>query len=347
MRLGRPSKPLEHYPDQLRFTPLTADPTSTVQGEAWLRSDLAPEDGQIATIRFDAGSSTWDIPVFETGTAIDTVEEVLRITVNGQLGYIPVAPENESAFSQLGFYHSSQRYGFHDRVEPGSAIPDVWTDNWPTDEGTGTTVSNDIGSNNITVDGAIWKDDVGRGGHYLAYNGSDDYSVSDSDANHFGVPTSSLACWFRPDSVGQGRGVVMGFPENSIQLEYDSNVSDGLSFIINDGADGGSSNIILNGPTVDAGEWVFAGVVIDESSGEAKLYSAFIEDSEVILSDSSSGYDNPSTFDVVSKMFVGGDGENDRRYFEGGVDDKYFASEGAASKSDFDETFSATADNYA
>lgn len=107
--------------EQWVFEERTVDPSSTIEGERWLRTDLNSGD-KIATLRVDAGSSILDIPIFEVGTSVD-VTEALRIEVNGLTGYIPMLSVSDAAFPELRMQHNSSVYGFHDAVDL-NPIPD-------------------------------------------------------------------------------------------------------------------------------------------------------------------------------------------------------------------------------
>jgi len=70
----------------------------------------------------------------------------------------------------------------------GSSLPDSAIHHYPMDAGSGTTVSDAIGSNDFTLTGASWTSDSGyNGGYGTVYDGTDDYGnaslVSGIDAN--------------------------------------------------------------------------------------------------------------------------------------------------------------------
>lgn len=99
--------------EQYVFEERTSDPSSTVEGERWLRTDLTSGD-KIATLRVDVGGSTLDVPVFPTGTSEDGVTEALRVRVGSQTGYIPaIADTSAAGFPQLRLQHDGQVYGYH------------------------------------------------------------------------------------------------------------------------------------------------------------------------------------------------------------------------------------------
>lgn len=99
--------------EQFVFDERTADPSSTQEGERWLRTDLTSGD-KIATLRVDVGSSILDVPVFPVGTAEDSVVEAIRVRVGSQTGYIPAVPETNANFPALRLQHNGQVFGYHD-----------------------------------------------------------------------------------------------------------------------------------------------------------------------------------------------------------------------------------------
>jgi len=88
----------------------------------WLRTDLAPATDQIATLRVDNGSGTWDVPVFDDAASTTNVEKVLRLPVGGTVGFIPTTSSG-GAFSDLRLQHSGSTLQWHDSLE-ASVIPD-------------------------------------------------------------------------------------------------------------------------------------------------------------------------------------------------------------------------------
>lgn len=167
----------------------TADPPSTEEGERWLRSDLNSGD-KIATLRVDVGSSIRDVPIFSTGTAVDTVSEAMRVQVNGETGYVPIAPVAEANYPELRMQHNSELHGFHDRVEPGSALPDSvvnnaygWYDaeNLSLNDGDSVTTRPDISgqSNDISGTGTYQANAI-NGEPSVDYDGSADLHTTPS-----------------------------------------------------------------------------------------------------------------------------------------------------------------------
>lgn len=108
--------------ERLEVKQRTTDPATTQQGEMWLRTDLAPATDQIATLRVDNGSGTWDVPVFDATATVSNVEKVLRVPVAGTVGFVPVTTAS-AAFPDLRFQHNGSTLQWHDSLE-ASVIPD-------------------------------------------------------------------------------------------------------------------------------------------------------------------------------------------------------------------------------
>lgn len=106
----------------------TSDPATTQEGEMWIRTDLAPDADQLATLRFDNGSGTWDIPIYDTTATTDNVSKALRFEVAGSTGFVPVTTSG-GTYDALRLQHNDSTYAFHDALE-ASAIPDSVVDNF-------------------------------------------------------------------------------------------------------------------------------------------------------------------------------------------------------------------------
>jgi len=82
----------------------------------------------------------------------------------------------------------------------GDAIPDSVTNRWPMDEGSGTTLADDVGSTNANLVGGTWVSDTSSvGGSHTDYDGVDDRW----DTPSFGINGSeyTFMTWVRWDSV--------------------------------------------------------------------------------------------------------------------------------------------------
>jgi len=97
----------------------TTDPASYNEGEAWLRTDLAPDANQLATLRFYNGTTIYNIPILSLGSSFASVDEALRVPVAGTTGYIPIISPADATFEDLRFQHNGGTTALHD--EPGLA----------------------------------------------------------------------------------------------------------------------------------------------------------------------------------------------------------------------------------
>jgi hypothetical protein len=158
-----------------------ADPPSTLEGECWIRPDLAPEPDQLGTLRVDVGNSTLDVPIFAGGTSSADIEESLRIQLNNDVGYVPLAPLQDATYPELRVQQSSGTYGMHDAVEV-SAIPDSVVEQWNAQTGftasdEGTTISTwpgELGNYDLTGGSPVVQANAINGYRAPYFDGTDD-----------------------------------------------------------------------------------------------------------------------------------------------------------------------------
>jgi hypothetical protein len=194
----------------------SADPPSTEEGERWLRTDLNSGD-KIATLRVDVGSSIHDVPIFSTGTAVDTVSEAMRIQVNNTTGYVPIAPVSDAAFPELRMQHNSQVHGFHDRVEPGSAIPDTAVLHSTAADYDGSKWVDQVGSNNVPDaqgDPSVVSDQI-NGYPAVYYDGGD---ISQTTTDVASSDPISVIFTARVRSPGGDAGLIDGGSGNAFHI---------------------------------------------------------------------------------------------------------------------------------
>lgn len=181
--------------ERYQFKERTSDPTTTYEGDAWIRTDLAPNTDQLATLRFDNGASNIDIPIFDASATADGVEKAWRVQVGGVTGFIPITTSSPT-YNQLKYQHAGTTYGAHDALA-ASAIPDSVGNHWPMDEGSGSTLADNVGSRNLSLTGGSWTGDV------LVLNGSSDYAAN-GDSYFDALDDFSLFGWFKTDSDAVG-----------------------------------------------------------------------------------------------------------------------------------------------
>lgn len=87
---------------------------------------------------------------------------------------------------------------------PSSAIPDSAIHHYPTDEGSGTTLTDNVAAADGTINGATWDDNEGgRGGWVLAYDGVDD-NTDLSDAANQQLDAFTMSTWLKIRTDGGG-----------------------------------------------------------------------------------------------------------------------------------------------
>lgn len=176
--IGNAEKPLKHHAESLSFDPLTADPSSTEKGEMWLRTDLDGEVAdQLATLRFNDGSTVRDIPVLDL-YGDHNYHGVLGVDINGQRGIIPVDDPEEVTLPELAVQLGNSRLGFDSLQEP-STIPDSEADQklihrWVLDDVNGT-VEDSVGDAGGTNNGVTSVDGDFAGGSAGDGDGSSSY----------------------------------------------------------------------------------------------------------------------------------------------------------------------------
>jgi hypothetical protein len=302
----------------LRLTPRTSDPSGTSEGEGWIRSDVAPEDNQIGTFRFDTGGSTLDLPIYPvTADVGDGVSKRWRVVVDGTQGFIPVT-DSSPDYPAVGVWDGATRYGATDL----SAIPDIGDYQWYVDAGSGTTVEADLGSVLGTLDDAsMWvSNSAATGGyaldHQATYSWVTDTTILD--------PPFTVCGWIKPASYASDQ-VWMGQAGGDMHVKTASSETLTTSF-------GGSSYI--NGTFVPAGNWGFAALSIDSSPSEHRLITF---DNSQELSDNTNG--NWTNIDDNLEV---GDYNNSNSNLDG-LSDFHVVSEGALlSKTEITEVWEAT-----
>jgi hypothetical protein len=238
----------EVFSERVELQPRTSDPSSTEEGEGWIRSDIAPESNQIATFRVDTGGSTIDVPILQTGTATDGVVEALRLSVGGTLGYVPAIPESKAAFPALRLQHNGQVYGWHDaRGETAFFDVAITATNSPVDDGETLTVDYSVentgGSLNDTQDirldvGATERDR--ESGVTIASGGLTGGQLSWASASEGSYTATVLS---DDDSASTSVSVGPAIPDSGLLRRYQFNDdSDTTTAIDSEGSNDGTIN---------------------------------------------------------------------------------------------------------
>lgn len=164
----------ERYQYELR----TSDPATTKEGEMWIRTDLAPNTDQLATLRFDAGGSTWDIPIYDVAADTADVIDVWRVPIGGTTGFIPLTTDSP-AFDPLRFQHGGTVYGVHDSLKTSQIPQSGLLHSWPTDAGSGATLVDSENNADFSFNQTSnWISGVGYNDWVVETDGTDDIGTA-------------------------------------------------------------------------------------------------------------------------------------------------------------------------
>lgn len=109
----------------------TEQPAETEEGDAWIRSDIAPDEGQIGAIEVATGGTTDTVPIYDPDQVSfgPDVAPVRGVRVNGTTGVVPVAGPADATGPPLRVNRAGTVYQAHSATEIG-AIPDSVVDNF-------------------------------------------------------------------------------------------------------------------------------------------------------------------------------------------------------------------------
>jgi hypothetical protein len=194
----------EVFSERVELQPRTSDPSNTEEGEGWIRSDVAPKTGQIGTLRFDTGSGTVDLPIFDTAASPDAgIETHLRVPVGGQQGFVPTTDDGGEV-PAVGVWDSGTRYGGHNALKLG---PDASAGihQWPYAEGSGDTAQDAAGSADGSINGPTWISGDHKSGYALDGAGDPEYincgQVNDLFSSN-NIDNHAVAFTIKTDSGG-------------------------------------------------------------------------------------------------------------------------------------------------
>lgn len=170
--LGAAGQWLKHHGERVTFEERNSDPSNPISGEAWLRVDLTDSSiNKIAELRFHQNNSTQGVNVYQAGSSQAGESEVLRVPVDGTLGFIPVVATSDAKIPQLRFPHGGQTMAIGRAGEP----PSGGVARYAFNEGSGTTATDDWKNNDATISGATYTTTAHEGSHALDFDGTDDY----------------------------------------------------------------------------------------------------------------------------------------------------------------------------
>jgi len=258
--------------ERVQLETRSSDPSNPANGEAWLRTDLTGTD-KVGEYRWFDGASINAVDVVTPGLTSAPVEEVLRVQTPNGKGVIKTAPRSDATYPEYSLQHAGSPLGLGYSAIPGSG----GTHQWDSDEGTGTTLADSIGSLDGMINGATWTSGLGTGDTHLLYDATDDYTdlVGSASALSYYVNNGegTLFAWTRIDTdmTAEG-GIISNAPSSNLKtvaLRY--NGSSGFyQFAMGDGSgsysvlmDGGGGNLIV-------GEWLPVAASLDGS--DAYLY---------------------------------------------------------------------------
>lgn len=113
--LGTSEKPLRHIGEQLSLQTTTVDPADPSGGEAWIRSDVDNDEGELIGVwRYYDGSTTIDVPIYPVDHDFSDFDGSLavRIKVDGQTGIIPTKTRDEAVYPNWSVQHNSEKLAF-------------------------------------------------------------------------------------------------------------------------------------------------------------------------------------------------------------------------------------------
>ncbi|GAA0305466.1 LamG-like jellyroll fold domain-containing protein [Halarchaeum salinum] len=237
----------------------TSDPATTQEGEMWIRTDIAPDADQLATLRFDNGSGTWDIPIYDTTATTDNVSKALRFEVAGSTGFVPVTTSG-GTYDALRLQHNDSTYAFHDALE-ASAIPDSVIHRYTFEDNSDTTTLTDIaGSADGTITGMTYTSSQADGDYAGDFDGTDDeVSIPATES-----PPISFTFDYYPRAPGAALSWAQDYA-NSQGISIKANVNDELEIVY------GSTLKVINTSELSINTRQHVGVTVS-SSDEITVY---------------------------------------------------------------------------
>jgi len=90
-------------------------------------------------------------------------------------------------------------------VFTAGGLPGIYKHDWIMNEGSGTTVSDEIGNSDLTINGATWISDANKtGGTILDFDGNDDFASVSSLDNMTSTTEATFVAWLELDSIAGG-----------------------------------------------------------------------------------------------------------------------------------------------
>ena len=225
-----------------------------------------------------------------------------------------------------------------DLEDGGIAIPDSVTNQWPMDEGSGSTVEDIKGTRDLTLEGPSWDDG------YLLFDGTDDFATDDNDDSYFtDVSDFSVFGWLRPTSTEQG-GFLGSYSvsggQRSWQLRWvdrdDVGENQQLEILYSrDGSEAITDHSESYSYDWEVDSWFSFAITRDGDTGNIRFYH---DGEHRATADGASGSINANT----RKFALGGVTDRSSPHFEGYMRDTVFAKETTLSNDDISDLHSAT-----
>lgn len=335
---GTEDNPLAELHSERRIITPQSGGGSLEEGRYRLRTDLNSGD-RIATYEVNVGNGVEEAPVFPVSMSAGAeIEKVRQTFIPGEgWGFVPLLDAG-ARFSELQYHHDGTWYGWHDSL---TAFPSEITNHWRHDEGSGTTLGDDIGSVNGSISGASWV--TGSGGledAYLSYDGTGDVTTL-ADASQFDSDTFSWWGWINPDSLSEEHGLISVTNGNDdiIVLIYITSSGD-LEYFINNAAGDGNRSITTG--SVQTSTWNFFAAVGDNGN-RMGFYHALQSDADVTQIEVKT-YDQG--LNSTANEIRLGEREDGTSNYAGDMDDVAYAAGGTLSQSEIEDWFDRTKGNY-
>lgn len=212
--------------------------------------------------------------------------------------------EQTYALSQSGVY--GLKNGVY--ADALDAIPDSVTNHWPTDEGSGSTLFDDRGGADGSINGATWiADSVAVNGHYLDYDGADDKTDLPSGAlDYTNQSNFTVTAWVYTDDSSV-RQDILNFGGEATGGGWSIECHSGNLQYVHHGIERVDSGFAFTG-----GEWVFVAVRHDAANGEVTFDFSDQTSTASIQSMNDQGTDVAAS---IGSVTTGGD------YWDGGIDE--------------------------
>ncbi len=220
----------------------------------------------------------------------------------------------------------------------------MFTNRWFYDAGSGSTVTDDVGSYDGTYNNHTWESGAGNGGYFISADGSSTVGNTPTDSAHFGVDTYTAGCWFRADSASSNSIVMESIDTNnsaadqwSIGVGY---TTDEVRFKVNQ-----STNIEIS-TSINTGTWYFAAFTANASTGDVVAYLGSAADTDLTQVGSSTSYGSANNPGTILSWAAHDYSSGINQYFAGDIDDPVFNSGTAVSQAELESHFDSTKGNY-